>query len=339
MKNYVIFGTGAGASKVFSFWKSRNYDIVAFVDNNKSKQGTLIFGVPIITPEELEEIDVYKIAIGSQYSTEIEKQLLDLGITKDKIWYPEWLVKGRIFPYSTKSHPFPFIAKPTFEPETTCRQDVFKMLWLSVEQVYYSATDGDVAEFGCGNGQSSYILAEAIKACNRYYQESLRKHGLIEKNLHLFDSFEKGQSGELGADKEYQQQIALFESIENGTTAHQLADTFNYWLDFVQFYIYAGWFNETTNQIPQASNFSLIHFGNDLWESCYNVLDYLFSNKQIEEGCIILFDDWSRNRASNLCGQRRVWKEMTDKYHIDWTTLGFYGLGCHRITIHGYNSK
>lgn len=59
--------------------------IVAFVDNNLQKQGTMIGGVRIISPAEIPSFEYDYICLMSSYQYEMLEQLTKLGIERDKI--------------------------------------------------------------------------------------------------------------------------------------------------------------------------------------------------------------------------------------------------------------
>src|ERR1700739_1292171 len=61
----------------------------------------------------------------------------------------------------------------------------------AVEYAFGSGVAGDVVEFGCLTGRTAVILAKAItKMESSYGRASDQKHGIPERKLWLFDSFE-----------------------------------------------------------------------------------------------------------------------------------------------------
>lgn len=81
----IIFGTGKGAEKALMTMEDEKYEIVAFVDNNSEKKGTFLRNVKIISPEEISKQEYDKIVICSTAFQEIREQLLQLGISKQKL--------------------------------------------------------------------------------------------------------------------------------------------------------------------------------------------------------------------------------------------------------------
>ena len=79
---------------------------------------------------------------------------------------------------------------------------------------------------------------------------------------------------------------------------------------------------------------AFVHIDCDLYSSTVEVLDPLFANNMIADGCIVCFDDWNCNRASPRFGQRRAWREMVEKHRIEHSDNGDYAVIGHKFTIH-----
>lgn len=87
----IVFGTG----HIWDFCKDNVKDIykrvqiVAFADNSKEKQGGTIDGVPIISPEEINNLNYEYIMIATDiYRNEIYGQLINqIGVDKNKILF------------------------------------------------------------------------------------------------------------------------------------------------------------------------------------------------------------------------------------------------------------
>lgn len=88
----VVFGVG-------EFYRKRkerllsysNIEQVAFIDNNKSIQGTFLNDIPVLAVEQIVKIDFDAILLMSVKVNEMKKQLSDLGVDLGKIWYWERL--------------------------------------------------------------------------------------------------------------------------------------------------------------------------------------------------------------------------------------------------------
>lgn len=95
MKNIVIFGTGAAGRAIHRAVNDRD-NIVAFIDNNKQKQGSKYMDIPIYSVDEIVKLEFDYIYIGGIWVDEMEAQLANLGL-KDKIK----LIEDRDISFST----------------------------------------------------------------------------------------------------------------------------------------------------------------------------------------------------------------------------------------------
>lgn len=82
---YVLFGTGDYYQR-FRHWFT-DKTVLAILDNDRKKQGTMLDGHPVIPPEEAKGIPFDAVVILSFYVTEMKKQLISLGIAEDKIYH------------------------------------------------------------------------------------------------------------------------------------------------------------------------------------------------------------------------------------------------------------
>ena len=64
------------ASKVWNRIPNLDIEVVAFVDNDKARQGSYFRGIRVISPEELKDIDCDRIVICSHFISEISEQLV-----------------------------------------------------------------------------------------------------------------------------------------------------------------------------------------------------------------------------------------------------------------------
>lgn len=82
----IMFGTGATGREIYEN-HYRDQDVVAWADNNSSRWGTALYGIPICKPEQcLLEMEYEKVIIASAggfYS--VLQQCLDIGIPEEKI--------------------------------------------------------------------------------------------------------------------------------------------------------------------------------------------------------------------------------------------------------------
>jgi hypothetical protein len=79
-----IFGAGSGGKRLGEHLL-RRHDVKCFLDNDSNKIGKFLLGLPIISPSQIEELDVDRIIIGSIYQAQIRNQLVSLGVSPDRM--------------------------------------------------------------------------------------------------------------------------------------------------------------------------------------------------------------------------------------------------------------
>lgn len=84
----IIFGIGIAGRAIYRQLHQK-HEIVGFIENNSNLHGTLYNKIPIYSVEELTQLSFDKIAMSGVWIESMEKQILDLNITKDKIWLIE----------------------------------------------------------------------------------------------------------------------------------------------------------------------------------------------------------------------------------------------------------
>ena len=82
---YILFGTGDYYNR-FSHWFV-DREVVAVLDNDKNKQGKDIDGYPIIAPSDVTKYEYDAIIILSFYISDMKKQLVEWGVSEDKIYH------------------------------------------------------------------------------------------------------------------------------------------------------------------------------------------------------------------------------------------------------------
>lgn len=91
MNNIVIFGTGL-------FYQRRkqvipkNATIVAFLDNDLKLEGTILDGAIVYYPEKIHTLEYDVVVLASSVPNEMRTQLIEIGVSNDKILYWEEFV-------------------------------------------------------------------------------------------------------------------------------------------------------------------------------------------------------------------------------------------------------
>lgn len=84
----IIFGIGIAGRAIYR-QLNQMHEIVGFIENNTSIHGTTFNNIPIYAVNEIVHLSFDKIAMSGVWIESMEKQLLSLGIPKDKIWLIE----------------------------------------------------------------------------------------------------------------------------------------------------------------------------------------------------------------------------------------------------------
>lgn len=82
---YLLFGTGDYYNR-YKKWFHKE-EVLALLDNARDKQGTEIDGIPVCTPEEGVQLNYDRIVILSFYVLEMKRQLIQMGVSSDKIYH------------------------------------------------------------------------------------------------------------------------------------------------------------------------------------------------------------------------------------------------------------
>lgn len=225
------------------------------------------------------------------------------------------------------------------EPFAYHRREAMLSLSLGVAAIYGYDVDGDVAEFGTETGGTARGLARAITACDVGLAYSVREHRQAPRHLHLFDSFvglpAVDPSSIDGKSFHVIDQVWR-EGALKGLSAEELHEQISNYLPADRIEIYPGWFADTVPLLDPARRFALLHVDCDLYSSTMDCLDSLFSRGMVARGAYVFFDDWNCNRADPELGERRAWRELVEKYAIEASDEGSYGIFARRFVVHDY---
>lgn len=203
-------------------------------------------------------------------------------------------------------------------------------LFLAVQYVYGSDVHGHVIEFGTMTGNSATALASAIS-----FYDGLWNGG--KKDLYLLDSFRGFPL--MSESQDTESPHILNKTWKPGACVDldpdQLRELIRRFIPNEKIRIYKGWFKDTLPIIGDGK-FSVVHVDCDLYESTMDSLGFLFEQRRISEGAIILFDDWNANRADPRYGERAAWRKLVTDFHIDYSDEGGYGTSGHKFIVHYY---
>jgi hypothetical protein len=203
----------------------------------------------------------------------------------------------------------------------------YKMFWTKVFEIAPLA--GDYVEFGVYKGRS-LIAAHAaaqnwvnrllngradhlVKDRGAFYQ---RVHKLwAERKFFGFDSFE-GMPESKGVDS---QRIIW----QKGTFSHPIDAVHNSLtaagIPANQIKLVKGFFSETLTDASRLElglkKIAVAHIDSDLYESAVLALNFI--TPMLQNGTVIVFDDWFAYRGHPLMGEQRAFREWQEK-NTEW---------------------
>lgn len=151
----VIYGAGMTGKSILKELRTQlESNEIVFVDSDHEKWGTYVGGAPVVSPDELLNINFDKIIIGAAMGREtIWKYLTDsLGIDESKIEYNNPLVESYFNCYETRA----------------------KFIENFAEVIYEKGIRGNIGEGGVFEGRFSRVLSENFP----------------DRKLYMFDTFE-----------------------------------------------------------------------------------------------------------------------------------------------------
>jgi O-methyltransferase len=190
------------------------------------------------------------------------------------------------------------------------------VLSTAMDFAKWSQLDGDYLEFGVYSGarfSSAFHLA--------------RRNRLTDMRFYAFDSFE-GLPEIRGVDADG------FQQFSKGAYACDLA-TFrsnleDMQVDLAKVEIVAGWYDDVLNdeakeRLPLRAA-SVIWVDCDLYESTVPVL--AFVTDYVQDGTVLIFDDWFCFRGDPHRGEQRAFREWLEK-NPEITASEFHKFGWH----------
>jgi len=216
--------------------------------------------------------------------------------------------------------------------------DVFEKLFILLKSL---PLKGDIFEFGVFQGYTALLFAK-----------NLKKFAFEDTSLHLFDSF-VGLPEERELDKNSYEfasgvwvkgSMAVADGLEK-YIQNKLAKI----LTKKRIHLIKGFFEDTLELYfdKLRAKAKIVHIDCDLYSASKYVLNFLFKNEIIQDGTIMIFDDWMTSLGNPNLGQRKATWEVLEKYPY-WSIEKYlnYGIGSHvfiahdlRVTKADLNSK
>lgn len=84
-QSLIIYGTGSGAAKLFEFSNSNQYNILCYINSNRSREYSYFSGKIVLAPDKIRYLNYDYVVIASSYYQEIHNTLLQSGVPVSKI--------------------------------------------------------------------------------------------------------------------------------------------------------------------------------------------------------------------------------------------------------------
>lgn len=200
--------------------------------------------------------------------------------------------------------------------------------------VVYGGIDGDIYEFGVLAGWTARHFAQAMRDM----------HYLAD--LWLFDSFKglprlKSMVDSRSYDvtrgvwrEEMKLPAAWVDQIGDSIEDH-VKKRLSLIISAPRIHVRKGFFSETLKERLPAKA-ALVHLDCDLHQSTLEVLNALHRNDVLQDGTVLMFDDWNCNRANPAFGQRRALSDWLGMHKGTWAASHFmnYGFNSAAFIVH-----
>lgn len=130
----IIFGASNTGKKAFELLETQ-YEVIAFCDNNIELIGKELFGIPILSPESILDVQNDFIVIASIFHMDIVKQLYVLGIKNVKLFQMRMDEKGYLLLELNGGEPFKSIVPKKIEMPTYRNRDKKNQLFTKKKKV------------------------------------------------------------------------------------------------------------------------------------------------------------------------------------------------------------
>lgn len=202
-----------------------------------------------------------------------------------------------------------------------------------LEFVAYGGIVGEIFEFGVLAGWTARLIAETM----------LELH--YPSDLYLFDSFEglPRDKNEIDAASPDVRRGIWREEMDISAKERQINQRVDVHVHRVlsriisgeRIKVFRGYFSETLRK-PLQCKAALIHLDCDLYSSTRDVLDGLTRHQVLQDGTVLMFDDWNCHRANPKFGQRRAFAEFLHEHKNQYTASEFmrYGFNSMAFILH-----
>ncbi|NRA91002.1 MAG: class I SAM-dependent methyltransferase [Simkaniaceae bacterium] len=203
----------------------------------------------------------------------------------------------------------------------------------AIEFVKMNQIEGDIVEFGTLEGFTATIFAKLMKK----YQ--------YNHSLHLFDSFEGFPEITSSVDLN-SYEVSDYKVWNSGGMALDpgvptlIRKRLEKIIPKEAIHIHKGFFSETFQKQTLKNKPAILHIDSDLYQSAKEVLSKMFQYNLVQDGMIILFDDYNCGRANPKFGERRALKEVMDENpDYSFSLFYYYGWNGAAVILHQEEKK
>ncbi len=236
----------------------------------------------------------------------------------------------------SKAHPRRDLTKECYVYHQQARgEQVYREAFLrTLEYVAAGGITGEVLEFGVLAGYTARIICETMRDL------------LVFKQLHLFDSFEglpeytsatDAQSYEIAGRNVWPDRMRFPDAFVQELGVPIDVHVFTSLCEVIspeRIFIYRGFFEETLKK-PLPVKAALIHIDCDLYQSTKEVFERLYEMNVLQDGCLVLFDDYNCFKASPYAGERLAFREFLDgQGRFETTPFFTYGFNGAAFFLH-----
>ncbi|MGD6940727.1 TylF/MycF/NovP-related O-methyltransferase [Cytobacillus gottheilii] len=326
-----IFGTGSGAEELLSYLDLNKVVILGFLDNDLRKHGETFNDGKIMGFNELESTDYDKILIASEsYAQEMRRQLIGLGIPKNKIFSPlVHLPKSGIemirktFNIYKEFNKYCSTAKiqalyndyaiSTTDKRVT-RSDIsiydypdypikgidfvrISTMEFLAKEINEKKLSGAVAELGVYRGDFSKLISKLFP----------------ENKLYLFDTFEGFNEEDIKIEEDF--------LLSNATEGRYGNTSINLVLEKISrtnVEVKKGYFPDTTKGL-EDEKFSFVSLDVDLYKPTYEGLSFFYP--RLEKGGYIMIHDYNLDYYK---GVKKAVREFCEEKNINIVPISDY---------------
>ena len=206
----------------------------------------------------------------------------------------------------------------------------YEMCQRCVRYINYEMVPGDIVEFGVYTGRSLAMFAHTQE---RYTKEVIHACDLKRKLIGL-DSFEGLPTDFDGHPRWRKGMFAMNHSrhptlsVGDAVTADSVFGLFSA-LSLPKPEIITGDYDSDAvreNLSAVSSAVALVHIDCDLYESTLTALKLI--EDKLQEGCIMMFDDWFNYKGNSSKGEQKAVKEWISESQWKLTPYQPYGTFC-----------